>query len=353
MYVTVAIADIDGAYSDALPLARSCLDLGRKLSPHEYAHGTAAVLWCLYHLGDWAETSQLVEEHLAAVRGTDVFFCPYMRSGPVIGALIAAHLGDFDRANELLGQVEMSDDEPGLPEALRARVLIALGEAEQGVAAAQAMIDDERRLASVEENDHEVVALVEGLQALGEWDRLRSFLPEARRRSASLAILVPTCDRAEGMVAAADGAVDQAIELLRRAVAGFERLGVPYEIARTKALLANVLPDGDSMLTEAMAMAESLFAETRAAGPQGEAAAPPATRDTSPDSQLTEREREVLGLIGEGISNQQIADRLVLSPRTVERHVSNIYLKLGLEGSSARAAAASHAVRSSLKGGAG
>ena len=66
-------------------------------------------------------------------------------------------------------------------------------------------------------------------------------------------------------------------------------------------------------------------------------------------SGLTAREVEVLGLIGEGISNQDIADRLGLSQRTVERHVSNIYLKLGLEGRSSRAAAASYAVRSGLR----
>jgi DNA-binding NarL/FixJ family response regulator len=66
------------------------------------------------------------------------------------------------------------------------------------------------------------------------------------------------------------------------------------------------------------------------------------------DSPLTEREREILRLIGEGIDNREIAERLVLSHRTVERHVSNIYLKLGLEGRAARAAAASYAVRSGL-----
>jgi DNA-binding NarL/FixJ family response regulator len=314
------------------------------LSPHEHAHGTAMMLWCRYHLGDWSDTTPLVDEHIAAVRGTDVFICPFMRGGALISALIAAHLGDFARARELVGEVELTPDEPGWPEALHARVLIALGEAEEGVAAAQRIIDG-GRLASLEENEHESVALLEGLQALGEWDRLRAFLPDARRRSASLAILVPVCDRAEGMVAAADGDSERAIELLRRAVEGFERLGVPYEIARTKTLLANELPDGDAMLAEAIATAESLLGKPIEPAPASTA---PAATD---DSGLSEREQEILALIGEGISNQEIADRLVLSPRTVERHVSNIYVKLGLEGRSARAAAAAHAVKSSLKAG--
>jgi DNA-binding NarL/FixJ family response regulator len=43
---------------------------------------------------------------------------------------------------------------------------------------------------------------------------------------------------------------------------------------------------------------------------------------------LTEREREVLGLIAKGHSNGEIADRLVLSQKTVRNHVSNIFSKL-------------------------
>ena len=57
-------------------------------------------------------------------------------------------------------------------------------------------------------------------------------------------------------------------------------------------------------------------------------------------SELSEREREVLELVAAGMSNEQIAERLFLSARTVERHLSNVYAKLRLAGKSARAAAA-------------
>jgi len=54
---------------------------------------------------------------------------------------------------------------------------------------------------------------------------------------------------------------------------------------------------------------------------------------------LSDREREILLLAAEGLDNVAIAERLTLSVRTVERHFQNVYLKLGLSGRSARAAA--------------
>ena len=54
-------------------------------------------------------------------------------------------------------------------------------------------------------------------------------------------------------------------------------------------------------------------------------------RDPDPLAELTEREREVLALIAEGRSNRAISELLVLSPKTVETHIGQILLKLGLD----------------------
>ena len=54
-------------------------------------------------------------------------------------------------------------------------------------------------------------------------------------------------------------------------------------------------------------------------------------RDRRPLDELTEREREVLALMAEGRSNKGICDALFLSPKTVEAHVSHIFMKLDLE----------------------
>jgi DNA-binding NarL/FixJ family response regulator len=63
---------------------------------------------------------------------------------------------------------------------------------------------------------------------------------------------------------------------------------------------------------------------------------------------LSAREVDVLALIAQGRSNQEIADELFLSVRTVERHISTIYEKLGAHGKAARAMATAYALKNGL-----
>ncbi len=70
---------------------------------------------------------------------------------------------------------------------------------------------------------------------------------------------------------------------------------------------------------------------------------PPRETRANGIGELSRREREVLRLVAEGLGDAEIAERLVLSPHTVHRHVANILRKLGLHSRSAAAVAASRA----------
>ena len=117
-------------------------------------------------------------------------------------------------------------------------------------------------------------------------------------------IAVHACaDRAEGVLALARGDRDRGRRLLEDALGRFQASGGAYEVAQTRLALAPRI------------------------------------------GEITPRERDVLRLVAEGLTNQQIAERLVVSEHTVHRHVTNILRKLDLPS---RAAAAAHAVRAGI-----
>ena len=63
------------------------------------------------------------------------------------------------------------------------------------------------------------------------------------------------------------------------------------------------------------------------------------------DLGITRRELEILELIAQGLSNREIAEALVLSVRTVERHIENVYNRLGISGRAGRAIVTAYALR--------
>jgi ATP/maltotriose-dependent transcriptional regulator MalT len=152
-------------------------------------------------------------------------------------------------------------------------------------------------------------------------------------------------DAALGAVLLAEGDAGGAGGALRRALEGWLRLEAPYDAARTRVLLAAVcraLGDEDGEALELQAAAR-LFQELGAAPDLARLSGPP------PDvpGGLSERELEVLRLLAAGRSNRAVAQELVISEKTVARHVSNIFTKLGV---GSRSAATAYAYEHGLAG---
>jgi DNA-binding NarL/FixJ family response regulator len=142
----------------------------------------------------------------------------------------------------------------------------------------------------------------------------------------------------------ADGDARAALVDLRAAWAAWRELGAPYEAARARVgigLACRALGDQDSAALELDA-ARAVFEELGAAP---DLAGLERLTGRAPAGGLTPREVQVLRLVATGKTNRAIAAELVLSERTVDRHVSNIFTKLGV---SSRAAATAWAYQHQL-----
>jgi DNA-binding NarL/FixJ family response regulator len=138
-------------------------------------------------------------------------------------------------------------------------------------------------------------------------------------------------------VLSAAGDRDRARRAAEDAADLFAACSAPYEAAQARLLLSEALA--------ALGHAERAEAEARAAretvallGGRGDGG-PRATEELSP------REIDILRLVGQGLSDAEIAERLFLSPHTVHRHVANVRTKLRVRS---RAAAVARATRHGL-----
>jgi DNA-binding CsgD family transcriptional regulator len=175
-------------------------------------------------------------------------------------------------------------------------------------------------------------AFVEIMVAVGELEAARRASDELEAISAAhpSEVLSATAGLASGAVALAEGDAQGAMAPLRRALRVWQELEAPYEAARTRVLVGlgcNALGDDEAGGLELEA-ARAVF-EQLGAGPDLTRLAALATPVVSIDPHgLSVRERQVLRLLATGDTNKAIASELVLSERTVERHVSNIFRKL-------------------------
>jgi DNA-binding NarL/FixJ family response regulator len=156
---------------------------------------------------------------------------------------------------------------------------------------------------------------------------------------------------AKGQVCVATGNGD-ARACLHEALEGFARAQLPMELARTRLEMAHALSgrSPEVAIAEAKAALEDFerlkaLRHADAAGALLRSLGAPIRIGPKGIGALTRREAEVLQLIGAGLSNAEIGDRLYISRKTVEHHVGNVLSKLGLRN---RAEAAAYATRQKI-----
>jgi DNA-binding CsgD family transcriptional regulator len=297
----------------------------------------------LFENGDWSAAEALLADAISMSRG--VFAAPHAFASGTLAELRLAQ-GRVEDAGRVLRGVE------GREEAAAAVASLHLKLGEPSVAAAVLR----RRLAATSPDRLDAAAVIE---LLGEAEIALLDSGAAIERGRALVALgaVNDChlmvahgERLLGHALASTDAM-AARAHLETALAAFSQAGIPYRAAQTRLLLAQVLRREDQAVAVAEARAALSVFEDLGAGRDADAAAA-LLRDlgvkaarTGPKNvgRLTKREQEVLVLLGEALSNPEIAERLVLSRKTVEHHVARILSKLGLRR---RAEAAALAARS-------
>lgn len=277
--------------------------------------------------------------------------CERLAGTPAMGAALYQRgelhrlRGEFAEAEDAYRQARQWGrvPQPGL-----ARLRLAQGKLDAAVAAIRLSLDE----ASADVFRARLLpTLVDVVLAAGDAAAARAGADELARLAAvfKAPFLHAASSYAEGAVLLAEGEPRRACEALRRSMWAWLDLEVPYEVARTRVLLSTAcraagdIEGAELEATAARRTFEELGAAPDLARLDGDTGR---TGSQSPIAGgLTGREAEVLALVATGMTNRAIATELVLSEKTVARHISNIFTKLGL---SSRAAATAYAYKHGL-----
>lgn len=249
--------------------------------------------------------------------------------------------GEFAPAEDAYRKASQAgrDPEPGMS-------LLRLAQGRAGIAAAAIgrVLDEAEELF---DRAKVLPAYVEIMLAAKRFEAARASASELETMSDVLSApyLHALAAHATGAVQLAEGDARSALQQLRQAHAAWRDLDAPYQVARVREMIGlacRALDDEGSAQLEFDA-ARLVFDELGAVPDLARVSALAQTRAFA--GGLTMRQLEVLELIASGKSNRAIASHLFISEKTVARHISNIFTKLGL---SSRAEATAYAYKHGL-----
>lgn len=251
--------------------------------------------------------------------------------------------GEFPQAEDAYRQASKlgREPQPGL-----AQLRLAEGKRNIALTAIQRVVGETR------ERSARCKALAAGIEimlAVGDIPSARAAANELAGAGADFDSLWldGLTEHALGAVLLAEGDPQGALEFLRRAEKTWQELETPYEAARERVLIAlacRQLGDEDSAEIEFDA-ARWAFGELGAAPDIARVDALALKAPGKAPGSLTLRETQVLRSVAAGKTNRAIAETLFISEKTVDRHVSNVFAKLGV---SSRAAATAFAYERGL-----
>lgn len=300
--------------------------------------GELALYECL--AGDWHRALDDAESLVGLYFGSGSCFRAYAMA---IRALALAHLGDADGARRDASEASIVGEPSGMLSAVRVAAwalgLLELSLGEPARAHEQlGPLVERRRSAGVREPGELrfVTDDVEALIGMGSLEQAEALLEwyEGLARSSARRFAIAACQRCRGLLLQARGDPQAALEQLRSSRETYATTSDPFGAART--LLA--LGSAQRQARRRKAARQTLQAAVEAFEALGGKLWVERTKEelgriggrAPSQDELTPSERKVAELVARGLTNREVAEELVVTERTVEGHLSNVYSKLGL-----------------------